>query len=304
MEANKQVQTRITSAIFYGAIFVLALILAYWRPIAASLLWLLLAILMSKELANLLDLAEGHPARWILILQSMSFLLFIFYGNAWAGYSGNGIFRPLQPILSHGQGLILLLLFLIWQIICSILQVTASFFEDPENGVHKGMRNVVGGFYLAFPLFAANAILFLIPYGWTWLTVALVTPWASDSLAWMIGRKYGSTKLFPRLSPNKSLEGCVAALLGCGVLYMIFYFLALLEVALPFYYILGYTVLGIFASLFCQMGDLFESALKRAKGSKDSGDLIPGHGGILDRFDSSLFLLPFLFLVLAIGEFI
>ncbi|MDO5015651.1 MAG: phosphatidate cytidylyltransferase [Eubacteriales bacterium] len=304
MEVNKQVQTRVTSAIFYGAVFVLALFLAYWRPLAASLLWLVLASLMSKELANLLDIAEGHPARWILRLQSMSFLLFIFYGNAWTGLSGNGIFRPLQPILSRDQGLILLLLFLIWQIVCSVLQVIASFLDDPENGVHSGMRNVVGGFYLSFPLFAANAILFLVPYGWTWLVVALVTPWASDSLAWMIGRKYGSTKVFPRLSPNKSLEGCVAALLGTGVLYIILYFLALLEVALPFYYVMGYAVLGICASLFCQLGDLYESALKRAKGTKDSGELIPGHGGILDRFDSSLFLLPFMFLVLAIGEFI
>jgi phosphatidate cytidylyltransferase len=111
--------------------------------------------------------------------------------------------------------------------------------------------------------------------------------WASDTGAYFSGKALGRTKLFERISPGKTWEGWVGGTLFClGVAYVLSLYLADLE--------LGYW-LGVAAivSVFGVLGDLSESMLKRSLGVKDSGNLLPGHGGILDRFDSLLMVVPF-----------
>ncbi len=108
----------------------------------------------------------------------------------------------------------------------------------------------------------------------------------SDTAAYFVGTKFGKHKLWPRVSPNKSSEGAVASMFFC-ILICIFMGLYFGKGSW-----LAFAALGFVLNCFAQLGDLFESALKRSVGAKDSGNLLPGHGGILDRMDSLLFALP------------
>ena len=120
--------------------------------------------------------------------------------------------------------------------------------------------------------------------GFLWIT--LLGTWAVDTGAYFSGIHSGKTKLSPRISPNKTLEGAIGGIsLSIGVTLVFVMINGFLTPAMLFYALL----LGPIAVL----GDLFESAVKRDLTIKDSGELIPGHGGILDRFDSLLFTLPF-----------
>lgn len=126
--------------------------------------------------------------------------------------------------------------------------------------------------------------------GFDKVLLALFIVWATDIGAYMIGRQFGRRKLAPQVSPNKTLEGSLGGILSAVVVSFIF-MLANKEVASP-YGFMSMLVLVVIFSIFAQFGDLVESALKRHFGVKDSGKLIPGHGGILDRFDSMIFVFP------------
>ncbi len=108
----------------------------------------------------------------------------------------------------------------------------------------------------------------------------------SDICAYFIGIRYGRHKLWPRVSPNKSSEGSVASLMGCVFSAIV---LGVILGSAPWWH---FALLGILINAFAQLGDLFESALKRAVNIKDSGSILPGHGGLLDRIDSMLFAMP------------
>jgi phosphatidate cytidylyltransferase len=131
------------------------------------------------------------------------------------------------------------------------------------------------------------------PNGHIWLFVALAIVWAADSGAYFTGRHFGGRwfagrKLAPRISPNKTLEGLLGGLAAGMLVAAAGALLAGAGVAqLP-----GVLLVAIFTVLFSVVGDLFESLLKRHVGAKDSGDVIPGHGGVLDRIDGVLAALP------------
>ena len=126
-----------------------------------------------------------------------------------------------------------------------------------------------------------------------WLAYALALNWVGDACAYYAGRSFGRHPLAPRISPKKTWEGAVASLAGSvifGVLY--------LTRTLPAVSMIEAALLSIVVNIAGQVGDLAESALKRGAGVKDSSSLLPGHGGLLDRVDSSLFALPLVYLKL------
>ena len=131
------------------------------------------------------------------------------------------------------------------------------------------------------------------PNGHIWLFIALAIVWAADSGAYFAGRHFGGRwfagrKLAPRISPNKTLEGLLGGLAAGLLVAGVGAFIAGAGVSqLP-----GVLLVAIFTVLFSVVGDLFESLLKRHVGAKDSGDVIPGHGGVLDRIDGVLAALP------------
>lgn len=117
----------------------------------------------------------------------------------------------------------------------------------------------------------------------------LLVVWTTDSGAYFVGRKFGKHKLWPEISPKKTVEGFVG-----GIVIAVLFAIAM-QLIYPFAQ--GWVQLilvTIVASIVGQMGDLVESAIKRHYGVKDSGNILPGHGGILDRFDSLLFVVPLL----------
>ncbi len=114
--------------------------------------------------------------------------------------------------------------------------------------------------------------------------------WIGDTAAMEIGKRYGKNKLAPSISPNKSVEGFVAGFFGAALVAVLMHYWKFPSVSL-----VHLLVIAIGCSLFGQLGDLVESMWKRSINIKDSSSIIPGHGGILDRFDSLLFAAPFMY---------
>jgi len=142
----------------------------------------------------------------------------------------------------------------------------------------------------------ASSDINLTVYRWGGYTVLTVFTaiWICDSAAYFAGRAWGKHKLFPRVSPNKSWEGAIAGFLGAIVAFLI-----ARAIVLPYMSVSIALVCGMIVGVFGQLGDLVESLLKRDAGVKDSSSLIPGHGGVLDRFDSIMFVSPMIFIVLS-----
>jgi phosphatidate cytidylyltransferase len=164
-----------------------------------------------------------------------------------------------------------------------------------DHDTHARMFKLAAGTLAVIPAWCAIALIHgAQPNGHRWLLLALVVIWAADSGAYFAGRRFGKHKLSPRISPNKTVEGLVGGLVAALVVAMIGAPIAGATVAqLPLVALVVVVTVG-----FSVVGDLFESLLKRHVGAKDSGDLIPGHGGILDRIDSWLAALP----VFALGK--
>jgi phosphatidate cytidylyltransferase len=146
----------------------------------------------------------------------------------------------------------------------------------------------MGGRVLTVP---SGALLVLLP---------VLLTWASDIGAYAVGRAIGRHKLIPSVSPGKTVEGAIGGLLACMILAWIYARFVLRPAAhLDFRWApLGALLFGALASVAAQVGDLAESLLKRESGVKDSSQLIPGHGGVLDRLDSLFFVLPVSFVAL------
>ena len=128
-------------------------------------------------------------------------------------------------------------------------------------------------------------------FGPQWLFLALALAFSSDTLAYFFGRAFGKHKLYEAVSPKKTIEGSIGGLLG-GVLAMAGFGHYWLAPELPLVHAI---VLGLVGSVLGQIGDLVESMLKRTFGVKDSGQVLPGHGGMLDRVDGLLFVAPLVY---------
>ncbi len=132
--------------------------------------------------------------------------------------------------------------------------------------------------------------------GVKWIFLMMFIVMAGDSAAYYLGSLFGKRKLYPAVSPNKSIEGALGGLAGSVVGALLFRFLFFTEIAVPLC-LAAALVVGVAG----QLGDLFESLLKRSCGVKDSGTIIPGHGGVLDRLDSILFAAPVIWFFSTLG---
>ncbi|MCP1490631.1 phosphatidate cytidylyltransferase [Peribacillus frigoritolerans] len=128
--------------------------------------------------------------------------------------------------------------------------------------------------------------------GLIYILLTLFTIWATDSGAYFIGKSLGKRKLWPEISPNKTVEGFIGGLISAMVVGVLFYAFSSLD-----YTLIQLLLISLIIGVFGQLGDLVQSAYKRHYGVKDSGKLLPGHGGILDRLDSVIFILPILHLL-------
>ncbi|ASS48039.1 MAG: hypothetical protein A3D31_00885 [Candidatus Fluviicola riflensis] len=189
-------------------------------------------------------------------------------------------------------------LLLFWSVllVVFILFIILIFQRNEITFIFKGTFLLA----LVYPLLPLLTLSFALtisnPTEKSFLFVALIPIYLNDTLAYATGRFFGKTKLFPAVSPKKTWEGFFGGILGTLIVMHLFvYFVG--EYSVDHAFII--TFVSILASVLATFGDLFESKLKRAAGVKDSGKILPGHGGILDRIDAMLFVAPVLYVLLA-----
>ncbi len=162
-------------------------------------------------------------------------------------------------------------------------------FQDLDQ-VMSQLALVLFGFCYISLLIAHLVLLRALPYGREWIYLVLLVVMACDTSAYFSGISLGKRKLYPAISPNKSIEGAVGGLIGslaAAFVARLWFFPALT--------VRDCLLLGLVLGILGQLGDLFESMIKRAFQVKDSGNIMPGHGGMLDRLDSLLFAFPMAF---------
>lgn len=259
-----------------------------------------LIILALHEYLNIAKAAELKP--FFVLTYIMALLPFVSY---------RGWFAPLNPKVEFS------LFFLYgWQGVLMIAAVVFGiplvFRKDLKMGLASAATSVFGLIYIAVSL---SFLVCMRGDGFTkpLIIFVLFSVWAGDIAAYYVGRSLGRHKLAPVVSPNKSWEGAIASIIASLVVaILVFHFRDQIEnlfagpkwpgtnltlspkmkspfIRLPWGHVLG---IGILTNVAAQLGDLFESALKRGAGVKDSGTLLPGHGGILDRIDALLFAVP------------
>ncbi|MCD7825844.1 MAG: phosphatidate cytidylyltransferase [Clostridiaceae bacterium] len=176
---------------------------------------------------------------------------------------------------------------LIWLILTFMVMMAGYVISYPKYNSEQMTMLFFGLFYVTIMLSFVCRLRFLAG-GILSVWLIFIGAWGSDTCAYCAGKLFGKHKLPSKLSPNKTIEGCAGGVLGAALLGFLF--------AVIFYDSHSYwwqlpLICGV-ASLISQIGDLTASAIKRNRGIKDYGKLIPGHGGILDRFDSIIFIAP------------
>lgn len=186
-------------------------------------------------------------------------------------------------------------------IVASCLIITILIFLMLFNKGAKLLEKIspiTALLYLGIPFYLLRVVLLKLPFHWEMLLSIILLIWSSDSFAYLIGSKIGKRKLYPIISPGKTWEGFIGAgLCNIGISILLYYILGKYELAF-------FISLGLIVWLIGSLGDLFESFLKRYFKVKDSGSFLPGHGGFLDRFDSFIFVIPFVCLLMLIFEII
>lgn len=210
----------------------------------------------------------------------------------------NNYTRPLRSVLDAIAGVYLfcvvsydlhsMVMFLPYMAYIVYIFVRAIYTEN-KNLIENLSKTLLGQLYICGGFSLANMMVFKGEMPYIFLALTFFCIWANDTGAYLIGSKFGKRRLFQSISPKKSWEGFFGGLLFSVVMSIVVKLMGVLPSEMS---IFNVGVLGCLISTFATLGDLFESALKRNMGVKDSGNIIPGHGGILDRIDSALFALP------------
>ena len=232
---------------------------------------LVVVVLALGEFYNLTMKKGARPLRWVGMVSSV-FIIDYYY---------------VQPSLTSHQifGCILLVIIitLIWEL-----------FSNKEEPIINILSTIAGIMIIPILLGTSVDLRQFDSLMNTNITLTLVISiWTCDSAAFLFGSLFGTKKIFPRVSPNKSWIGSISGFIGSVIIYFSFYKLGYLG---DIFSLLDAIILGIIAGLFGQIGDFSESLFKRDAGVKDSGKILKGHGGILDRFDSLIFATPITYL--------
>ncbi len=287
-------RTRIIAALVMAPVAIAAILLlpTQWLSAAVALVFLI-GLWEWFKLAEI----DDTLSRTVLLIANLMLMVLLL----WASRTGSGLSPALfQIVVLAGVG---------WWFLSLLWLRFFNFASDHET--YARVFKLAAGTLAVIPAWCALCLIhsdnFQTPAadsvdnlrGHLWLLAALVIVWAADSGAYFAGRHFGgrlfgSRKLAPRISPNKTIEGLLGGLLAgvaAGLLFAAFAGLTPPQVP-------AFIAVAVVTVLFSVAGDLFESLLKRHVGAKDSGNLIPGHGGFLDRLDGVLAALP----IFALGK--
>ncbi|MCC8364595.1 phosphatidate cytidylyltransferase [Lysobacter sp. A6] len=271
-------RTRLLAALFMTPLAIAAVLFLDTPWLVA-----LAAVLFLAGLWEWFRLAEIDDTlhRSVLLVANLAMMVAI----TWASRSSNGFSFVLFQIAT--------VIGVAWWLLAMVWLRNFNFASDHDTNAR--MFKLAAGTLAVVPAWCALALIHgSTNNGHRWLLIALLVIWAADTGAYFAGRRFGKHKLSPRISPNKTIEGLVGGMLASLVVALAAAPFAGATVAqMPAIALVVVVTVG-----FSVVGDLFESLLKRHVGAKDSGDLIPGHGGILDRIDSVLAALP----VFALGK--
>lgn len=210
--------------------------------------------------------------------------------------------KNLPGILGYAAGIIYYLLIyfhlqtyqMLLFTIFLILLMFVYVFEFPRYQTEQITVTYFGLFYVVIMLSYIYQVR-ILEHGNLIVWLIFIGAWGSDTCAYCVGMLFGKHKIAPVLSPKKSLEGCIGGVAGSALLaflYALIFRNYITDVSHP---LLIFTAIGAVSSIISQVADLAASAIKRNHNIKDYGNLIPGHGGILDRFDSIIFTAPIVY---------
>lgn len=270
----KRVITRIVVALL-GLPFI---IIPVWLGgIWIQLLLVCVALLAGVEFFNLLKTGGYQPVTWI----GLPWLVLIVLSFA----------QPIDRIITYPISHLLTLPFLLT--FGLMVTITYTLFQ-PAKPLLICISTIGGAVYLGMLIGEILALRF-VDNGLWWFLLGLLITWANDTVAYFVGVWFGKNRLWPRLSPKKTWEGTISGWAGAALMSGCIAWLT----PLPIHFGIG-ALLGAIGGILALFGDLSISMLKRQVGVKDSSALFPGHGGMLDRLDSILFVLPFLYHVVLI----
>ena len=267
----KELLIRATSGLLYAVLFLLSL----QHQHALMILFFVFGLIALAEFNKLIGFKSWIPYVIFIVL----FLVFGYWQLVMKSYTG---FDEAVQILHVLTIFVLLIL------------IKDLFSEKPLPAVFSG-KLINTTFYISS---AFVFIILIANYKETFnpkiLLGAFILIWTNDSFAYLVGKNFGKQKLFPRISPKKTVEGFLGGLFfACVGSYFISKYTGTLTFT-------NWLFLAIIVSVFGTLGDLIESKFKRQAGVKDSGIIMPGHGGLLDRLDSIIFAAPFIYLFLRI----
>lgn len=265
-----------------------------WKRIATA------AVLIPLLIASIL-LSVGRPGGWPFLLlcavaaalcADEGFRMFLHGAGDRVSGVALAVLAYLSTALLPGSFAVPALL------VCVLLSVfhVLPGAADPVEKARRAATLSLGTIYFG-GLLSTYPRTLLLPRGEHWVLLGILAVAAGDTFAYFTGRAIGRRKLAPAVSPNKTVEGAVGGLLG-SVAFSVLY----AHGFLPFVPAVYVAAAGAAVGIFGQAGDLFESLIKRAAGVKDSGTILPGHGGMLDRADGILAAGPILYLFAALSS--
>ncbi len=271
-------QRIITGVAFTGGILLFVLPAYFW-PFFFILLWLLVAIISTHELVAAVKYKKLAPSA----ILAYAGALLAFVPLLVAQFSTSLVWGFAAYSMA-------VLLFIMFTVIFSVIR------NHDHEALADGIATACIILYVSFPLASASVITLFVPDAWFFLVMGLFAPWVSDVFAYFSGSLLGKHKIVPHISPKKTWEGCIGGALGTALVVALYFSLLVDKVLVGRFsdwsLIWAAALTGLLLSVFSQLGDWLASAIKRWAGIKDFGSFLPGHGGLLDRFDSVFFTLP------------
>ena len=271
----KEIIVRSLSGIFY----VLLLVISINHPYAVQVLFFVFGLISLSEFKKMIQLKSTIPYFIFIAL----FFVFAFWQTV--AINNVGLDNATQVLM--------------------VITIFVQLFLIKGLFSKKTISMFMQNWFLLTTFYISSAFVFLVLianyheiYNPNILLGTFILVWVNDSFAYLVGKNFGKQKLFEKISPKKTVEGFLGGLFFSCIAS---FFIANFTHSLSF---TSWLILGMVVSVFGTLGDLIESKFKRQAAIKDSGNIMPGHGGLLDRLDSIIFAAPFIYLFLRIIQYV